>query len=197
VPDHFTLSDANIAQVQARMPNRNGMTIDHGLWPGKGLGNGGRPDVKAVACMSNCATEPTVASYLPDHARNAHGNLAEQTRAVGAVHLADTTRPPGTAIGAATAADAARPADPFAAAVVLARKANCLTCHAVDNKVVGPALRDVGAKYAGRADAVDYMAGRIIAGSSGVWGPVPMPANAVSPAEAKALAEWIATGLKK
>jgi S-disulfanyl-L-cysteine oxidoreductase SoxD len=51
LPDDFVLSDANIAEVQARMPNRNGMTTDHGLWPGKGMGNGGKPDVKAVACM--------------------------------------------------------------------------------------------------------------------------------------------------
>ncbi|MFM7704742.1 MAG: c-type cytochrome, partial [Rubrivivax sp.] len=75
VPENFTLSDRNMAEVQKLMPNRNGMTTDHGMWPGKGLGNGGKPDVKAVACMKNCVTEAKVASFLPDHARNAHGNL--------------------------------------------------------------------------------------------------------------------------
>ena len=85
VPDDFVLSDGNIAQAQQRLPNRNGMTTAHGLWPGRTLGNGGKPDVKATACMANCATEPTVASFLPDFARNAHGNLAEQNRLVGAV----------------------------------------------------------------------------------------------------------------
>jgi S-disulfanyl-L-cysteine oxidoreductase SoxD len=78
VPDNLTLSDRNIGQVQQQLPNRLGMTTEHGMWPGKGMGNGGKPDVKAVACMSNCATEATVASYLPDHARSVHGNLAEQ-----------------------------------------------------------------------------------------------------------------------
>jgi cytochrome c len=58
-------------------------------------------------------------------------------------------------------------------------------------------LRDIAGKYAARPDAVDYLAGRIVAGSSGVWGPVPMPANALSPADARMLADWIATGLKK
>jgi cytochrome c len=197
VPDNFTLSDANMAQTQARLPNRNGMSSAHGLWPGKAMGNGGKPDVKAVACMKDCATEATVASYLPDHARNAHGNLAEQTRPVGALPLADTTRPAGTPVvgGAATAAPKA--VDPHAAAVALARKSNCLTCHAIDNKVVGPALRDLAGKYAGRADGVDYMAGKIVAGSSGAWGPVPMPPQPITPAEARTLADWIATGLKK
>ena len=83
VPDDFVLSDTTMAQAQARLPNRNGMTTDHGMWPGKGLGNGGKPDVKPVACMANCATEPKVASFLPDFARNNHGNLAEQQRMVG------------------------------------------------------------------------------------------------------------------
>ena len=80
------------ARCSRRLPNRKGMTTDHGLWPGRTMGNGGKPDVKAVACMNDCATEPTVASFLPDFARNAHGNLAEQNRLVGAQHGADTTR---------------------------------------------------------------------------------------------------------
>ena len=76
VPDSFTLSDGNIADVQKLLPNRNGVTTDHGMWPGKGMGNGGKPDVQAVACMKDCIPEPKVASFLPDFARNNHGNLA-------------------------------------------------------------------------------------------------------------------------
>ena len=101
VPDKLTLSDQNMAEVQKLLPNRNGVTTDHGLWPGAaamkggmgGIGNGGKPDVKAVACMTNCAAEPKLASFLPDFARNQHGNLAEQNRSVGAQHGADTTKP--------------------------------------------------------------------------------------------------------
>jgi len=195
LPDDYVLSDANIGQVQQRMPNRLGMTTNHGLWPGKSMGNGGKPDVKAVACMSNCATEPTVASYLPDHARNAHGNLAEQNRMVGAQHGADTTRPPGAApvVAVAPAAPAAGGA---ASTQALARKLNCLTCHGIDNKVVGPGLREIGSKYAGRSDAADYLAKKIISGGSGVWGSIPMPPQDIPAADAKALAQWIAAGAK-
>ena len=197
VPDDFTLSDANIAQAQERLPNRNGMTTAHGLWPGRTLGNGGKPDVKAAACMRNCATEATVASFLPDFARNAHGNLAEQNRLVGAQRGADTTR--GAAAAGTAPVAAADPAgDPAArSAQALARKHNCLSCHGIDNKVVGPGLQDVARKYAGRADALAYLAQKIQSGSSGVWGPVPMPAQTLPGADVQAIAQWLAAGAKK
>lgn len=76
----------------------------------------------------------------------------------------------------------------------LAQKKNCLACHAVDKKVIGPSYKEVAAKYAGQKDAVDKLAQKVIKGGSGVWGPVPMPANAqVSDAEAKTLVTWILT----
>jgi len=197
LPDDYTLSDGNIAQVQQRMPNRLGMTTNHGLWPGRTMGNGGKPDVRAVACMNNCVTEPTVASYLPDHARNAHGNLAEQNRMVGPQHGADTSRPAGAAQSAqATPPSQVPTAASGASTQALARKLNCLTCHGIDNKVVGPGLREVGSKYAGRDDAADYLAKKILSGGSGVWGSIPMPPQSIPPADAKALAQWIASGAK-
>jgi cytochrome c len=74
----------------------------------------------------------------------------------------------------------------------LARAKNCMACHAVGTKLVGPAYKDVAAKYAGQKDAADKLAAKVIKGGSGVWGPVPMPANPqVSPDEAKKLATWI------
>lgn len=74
----------------------------------------------------------------------------------------------------------------------LATAKNCMACHAVDKKLVGPSYKDVAAKYAGQKDAVDKLAVKIMKGGSGVWGPVPMPANAqVSEAEAKKLAAWV------
>lgn len=76
----------------------------------------------------------------------------------------------------------------------LATAKNCMACHAVDKKLVGPSYKDVAAKYAGQKDAADKLAGKIIKGGSGVWGPVPMPANAqVNADEAKKLATWILT----
>ena len=74
----------------------------------------------------------------------------------------------------------------------LAQKKNCLACHAVDKKVVGPAYKDVAAKYAGQKDAVDKLTQKVLKGGSGVWGQIPMPANPqVSEAEAKQLVTWI------
>lgn len=70
-------------------------------------------------------------------------------------------------------------------------KASCTTCHSVDKKMVGPAFKDVAAKYKGSPDGEKQMVRSILEGSSGKWGPIPMPANRVSEAEAGALARWV------
>ena len=83
---------------------------------------------------------------------------------------------------------------PVWADAALATAKNCTACHAVEKKVVGPSYKDVAAKYAGQADAIAKLAGKIVKGGAGVWGPVPMPANAqVSSEEATKLATWIMT----
>ena len=74
----------------------------------------------------------------------------------------------------------------------LAKSKNCMACHAVDKKLVGPSYKDVAKKYAGQKDAADKLAAKIIKGGSGVWGAIPMPANAqVNEADAKKLATWV------
>ena len=81
---------------------------------------------------------------------------------------------------------------PATADQALAQSKNCMACHAVDKKLVGPAFKDVAAKYAGQKDAADKLAAKVIKGGSGVWGPVPMPANPqVNDADAKKLVAWI------
>ena len=91
-----------------------------------------------------------------------------------------------------TLAVAAGVVGPAFASADLAQKKNCMACHAVDKKLVGPAYKEVAAKYAGQKDAADKLAQKVIKGGSGVWGPVPMPANAqVSDAEAKTLVAWV------
>jgi cytochrome c551/c552 len=203
VPDGYVLSDANMAATQQLLPNRNGFTTDHGLWPGKGMGNGGRPDVRAAACMKDCIPEPNVTSFLPDFARNNHGNLAEQQRGVGPQRGADTTRPPPANLAAAAAAAAATPAAPAraesagAAALALARKHGCTVCHGVDNRIVGPGLTEIARKYAGRADAQAYLLGKIKAGGQGVWGAIPMPAQTLADSDATAIAQWLAAGARQ
>jgi cytochrome c len=92
----------------------------------------------------------------------------------------------------AIAAVATLVASPAFANADLAQKKNCMACHAIDKKLVGPAYKDVAAKYAGQKDAVDKLTQKVLKGGSGVWGPVPMPANTqVSEAEAKQLVQWV------
>jgi len=85
-------------------------------------------------------------------------------------------------------------AAPAFAQADLAQKKNCMACHAIDKKLVGPSYKDVAAKYAGQKDAVDKLAVKVVKGGAGVWGAVPMPANPqVTEAEAKQLVQWIMT----
>ncbi len=85
-------------------------------------------------------------------------------------------------------------AAPAFADLALATAKNCMACHAVDKKLVGPSYKDVAAKYSADKAAVDKLAVKILKGGSGVWGPVPMPANAqVTEADAKKLAAWVMT----
>ncbi len=74
----------------------------------------------------------------------------------------------------------------------LAKAKNCMSCHAIDKKLVGPAYKEVAAKYKGDKSAEAKLATKIQKGGSGVWGQIPMPANPqVNDAEAKALAKWV------
>ena len=81
---------------------------------------------------------------------------------------------------------------PAMADLALATAKNCMACHAVDKKLVGPSFKEVSTKYAGQKDAVDKLADKIVKGGSGVWGPIPMPANPqVTEADAKKLSAWV------
>jgi cytochrome c len=199
VPDDYVLSDKNIAQVQNRMPNRNGMTTQHAMWPGQEFGGVKTPDTANKLCMKDCTPEPKLASFLPEFARNAHGNLAEQNRLVGQQHGADTTRPEakaGMPVAAVSATVApAKPENTEAkAAIALLNKYSCTACHGIDKKVVGPGFNEVAKKHAGK---VDYLAGKIKAGGSGAWGPIPMPPQTLPEADAKKIAEWLSKGAGK
>ena len=193
VADNFTLSDSTMADVQQRLPNRNGTTTAHGLWPGKGLGNGGKPDVQAVACMKDCVPEPKVASLLPDFARHQHGNLAEQQRLVGPQRGANTSQAP--AAGLALAVAAAEGAG--TAALALARQHACTACHGLDSKLIGPGFKQIAARHSGRRDAEAYLAAKIKSGSQGLWGTLPMAPQTLPDADAQAIARWLAAGAKK
>ena len=212
LPEDFTLSNNNVRQVQAMLPNRHGMTTAHGLWPGKELGGQPRPDVQGSACMNNCSAAVVIKSFLPDYARNSHGNLADQSRPFG----------PARGINSAGAASAAqspgnnesnKPLAPEATAqaaieniaittvatpVVDAEKVNallqkygCVSCHGMNRKLVGPSFNAVASHYKDRADAVTLLSGKIKSGGQGVWGGIAMPAQALSRDEANQLAQWL------
>mgnify|MGYP002776288379 FL=1 len=190
VPADFVLSDKNIGEVQNLLPNRNGMTTDHGMWPGAsaakgGIGNGGKPDMNNKACMKNCKTEVRIGSTLPEYARDAHGNLFEQNRDFGPV------RGQKTGAGASAA--------PVAATTTLdlANKSGCMACHGVNNKIVGPGYNEVIARYKDQSDAEDRLVAKVKSGGQGAWGSIPMPPNAhVSDADLKTLVKWILSGAK-
>uniref|UniRef100_Q47BB8 Sulfur dehydrogenase subunit SoxD n=1 Tax=Dechloromonas aromatica (strain RCB) TaxID=159087 RepID=Q47BB8_DECAR len=190
VPADFELSDRNIADVQKLLPNRNGMTTDHGLWPGAsakkgGIGNGGIPDVKNVACMKNCKPEVQIGSTLPEYARTAHGELADQNRNFGAVRGTRTLGPEA----AKKAADAGT--------LELATKSGCMACHGMKSKIVGPGYSEVVARYQGQPDAESRLIAKVKAGGQGVWGSIPMPPNAhVKDEDLKTLVQWILAGSK-
>ncbi|QGZ60858.1 c-type cytochrome [Paraburkholderia acidisoli] len=90
---------------------------------------------------------------------------------------------PQNAPGAANAASSG---------LALAQQQNCMSCHSVTRTFMGPAFHDVAAKYAGKPEAQSYLTRKILEGSTGVWGMVPMPANTqLNPAQAALLASWV------
>lgn len=192
IPADYELNQDTIREVQERMPNRNGMTTDHGMWPGApaskgGIGNGGKPDVKATACMKDCKKEVVLASALPEHAQDAHGNLAEQNRPVGGVRGVQTGAP-------AAEQGAVAGGDPMLA---LATEKGCMACHGVANKIVGPGYNEIAAKYKGQAEAVRMLSGKVKNGGQGTWGAIPMPPNShVKDDEIEQLVQWILSGAK-
>ena len=207
LPDDFELSNKNMAEVQQLMPNRNGMTREHGMWRIDDA-----PDVKAVACMSNCVETVKITSSLPDYARNAHENLADQNRGYGPFRGVDTTRPPVaklpgsdlgrlaqaglTTAGTASSATASPPSSATSAKLIpaadLFKKQNCFACHAANSKLVGPSLAEIAIKYKNQPTSEAMLTEKVIKGGAGVWGAIPMPAqNQLSTADSQALVKWI------
>ncbi|HWQ38060.1 MAG TPA: c-type cytochrome [Burkholderiales bacterium] len=90
----------------------------------------------------------------------------------------------GFAAHAGAAVDAAK-------ANQLSKDKNCVSCHTVDKKLVGPAFKEIAAKYKGNKDAQAMLVKKVINGGGGVWGPIPMPPNPVKEDEAKLLVDWI------
>lgn len=197
--EDFVLSNENIAQVQEMLPNRNGMVKFEPMW-----NVDGKPDVQGDDCMSDCETELEIRSFLPDYARDAHGNLADQNRIIGATRGAVTTQPKtksleetqevASAITVAGLNDSATNEAEPGQTEALAKASNCFACHGINNRLVGPSFGQIAERYANEDGAVELLAGRVLKGGSGVWGAIPMPANAgVSDDDAARLVRWVLT----
>jgi len=182
VPSDFVLDQDTIRDVQKQLPNRNGMTRAHGMWDVKG-----KPDVHARACMRDCGGPPTIASSLPEFARNAHGNLADQNRSFGPVRGVNTDL--SSASRPAAAAPAAQESG-----LALATRSGCVACHGVSNKLLGPSFREVAARYKAQDGAPARLAAKLRAGSEGTWGPIPMPPQQLPDADVDALVKWVLEG---
>ncbi|WP_048442050.1 c-type cytochrome [Caenimonas sp. SL110] len=195
LPADFTLSNTNMGEVQQRIPNRNGFTTQHGLWPGREFGGTGKPDTRARPCMKDCP-DPGKLALAPDFARGSHGDLSQQVRLVGpqrsaSARIADVQ----------TAAVSPSPASPSPASpsridvpLALLQKHSCNACHAASTKLVGPSWADIGQKHKGKAD---YLEGKIRSGGSGIWGAIPMPPQSISKEEAGQIAAWLAQGISR
>ncbi len=177
LPESFVLSDANMAEVQRRLPNRDGMTRAHGLWQVRG-----KPDLAAAACMRDCAMEGRVVSQIPAYARGDHGDLAAQNRLVGPVR------------GSATLAGALPAAVHAGNVRALAERTGCLACHAANSRIVGPSLAEIAAKYRSDDGAVARLAVKVKNGGQGAWGSIPMPPHAqLEDGEVRDLVRWVLT----
>jgi cytochrome c len=143
----------------------------------------GRRTQNAPACFYNAGT-PQPALTSAETSMNLKSQ-AKKTTATLAAALAMT-------VAASTANAQNGLAGP--AGLTLAQQQNCMSCHALTRTLMGPALRDIAAKYRSKPDAQAYLAHKILEGSSGVWGTVPMPANTqLNANQAAMLAGWILT----
>ena len=197
VDDDFVLSNTNIAEIQEVMPNRNGMTTEHGMWQ-----RDAQPDVNGSTCMTNCVEAVEVTSTLPDFARNAHYNLAEQNRTFGPFRGVDTTKPPLAEL----------PGDNYEQVAVvqaqgnsgggdsidvaqLFKANNCAACHAADMTMVGPSIQAISDKYDADAETLAMLAAKVKGGGVGTWGQIPMPPlPQVSDQDIDVMVKWMLVG---
>ena len=183
VGSDFVLSNENIAEVQKRLPNRNGMTRAHGLWDIRGT-----PDVRNPSCMKDCLSEVRLASVLPESVRGTYGDLSEQNRPVGPVPGGHAARAPaGDRVATVKVPNVAD----------LAGRKGCLSCHGVDKRMVGPTLQEIAAKYRGDASAETGLAEKVRVGGSGNWGALAMPAHPELPeSDIRSLVKLILDGAR-
>jgi len=211
LPSNFVLTEKNIAEVQKTMPNRNGMTKDHGMWKTKGKG-----DTNNIACMKDCIKKVEFTSVLPDYACDAHGVIAEQNRHFGAVRgedklLACDTHPNieelntayntpyksdgnGTKLAvsfAMTKPASVAPVITETSGLEMLKQNKCTACHGMAKKIIGPGFADVSAKYKNDPGAEAHLIGVVTNGGSGVWDGTMPPHGHLKAAHIKSMVQSI------
>lgn len=176
VPEDYVLSDANIDDAQALLPNRLGAVPFQPLWDIRG-----EPDVSNVACMKNCPTGVRITSEFPKEALSAHGSPAEQNRPWGPIR--GVTIEPQADVAKQTATPEH-----------LAQNAGCLACHGIERPSVGPAFTEIAAKYKGDERAEARLFEAVKTGSSGRWGAVAMPPQEIDDQTLSAIINWLLAG---
>ena len=184
IDEDFELNESTIRYVQERMPNRNGMTLDHGLWTVDGT-----PDVQGSQCTADCPVGTDITSSIPEYARDAHGNLADQVRSYSPFPGIRTTA------ADADANTSAAPVKPMSSTAAPPPEAlassGCMACHQMTGNLVGPGFAEIKAHYVGQ-DAAKYLTSKIRQGGSGVWGVIPMPANpALTESDLQQIVGWL------
>ena len=185
VDDDFVLSDDTIHAAQARMPNRNGMRDDHGLWSVDG-----EPDVVSQGCQTDCIVNSKVSSSLPAYAMNAHGNLAEQSRAWGPYPGLWTAPEATDGAPELVAAEIPTDAEQTDSPTQILNAAGCMGCHQMAGQLVGPGFDAVRERYAGD-EHVSYLKTKITQGGAGVWGSIPMPGVPLQSDDLDRIVAWM------
>lgn len=175
VPADAVLDQVSLPKVI--MPNREGFTREHGM-----ASKAGKADVTTTACMQNCTTaEIKVASELPQGFTNQmYGDIQTHFR-----RFDQASRPAAVAASAPTG-------------LALAQNNGCLACHDIEQARVGPAFSTIAARYKQNANSAQTMRDKIRSGGSGVWGSVPMPAQAhISDGDLVTVVDWILKGASR
>ena len=166
--------------VRLKLPNWDGFTTSHGF-----MSMRGKPDTRNVACMRDCTKEERPVLEMPEHARDAHGDVALQMRSIGPTEGAPAKAKPDTTLAVVSGGGD------------LAKSAGCTVCHGATQRVVGPAFREIRDRYANDALAGQRLAARVRSGGSGAWGEVPMPPQPqVNETDAEAIVKWILGGAR-
>jgi cytochrome c len=185
LPADATLDEKSLPLV--KMPNNSGFTTNHGMMSVKG-----KPDVRAVACMKDCTKDVALTSSLPAaFVRETYGDLSGEFR--GLATMSQFKPGNGVQIAGAVEGNAAGATSPKPQAI--AQQNACTACHSADKKIVGPAFRDVAAKYKDDKMAMEKLSAKLRAGGSGNWGATPMPPQAqLSDSDLKTVLTWVLAG---